>query len=434
MGEIIVNFNKWLNFCFYKIKTTNLFIVKMKKKFNLYPKIRYQISFSLSLGIFLNAPFAWSATSPYDFLNPVLTESLTYDDNVFRVSSPSMLRKESQMADFINRASATVNVNNTFGRQIVDLNLQVDDNYYFSNTSLNHISTQDSAVLKWHLTDKLFGKLGADFNRSLAGFANTQFLSADILSSSSYYFDSSYQLNSNWRFDAGVKESQTMHSAASRTNQNTNSQTIHAGITFMTASANSIGIDYSFRNSEFPNRPLNSRYDNAFQENFGKILLKYNYSPKLNFEAQAGYKFRNYQHLSKLDFHGEVWRITATYSPTTRTLLTLSGWHEPTSFIELESNYYISEGVSFSPSWFVTEKIVLSGQVKMESQNRASNGVASSLALRNDELFSAGLNINYNINNFSKLGLAYQFYQRDSNRKFYGYVDDTIMATFQFKF
>ena len=372
-----------------------------------------------------------------DLFNPTFNESLTYDDNIYRVSAPSMLGKDSEMSDFINRASATVNLHNNFGQQMFDVNLQVDDNHYFFNKALNHISTEDSAILKWKITDRFFGKLGAEFNRSLAGFANTQFLSADILSSPSYYFDSSYQLNSSWRFDAGFRETQTLHSAASRNGQNTDSQIMNTGVTFLTSSGNSIGANYSLNNSQFPNRTLSSVADTAFQENTAKMLLKYNYSPKSKFEGEAGYKFRKFEHLSNLDFDGEIWRIKATYLPTVKTTFTLSVFHEPTSFVELVSNYYVSQGVMLSSNRLITEKITVSGQIKMENQKHTGNSASkenASILLRNDNLYTVGSNLNYNMNSFTDLSLAYQFGQRSSNRQNYNYLDNSLTATIRLNF
>jgi len=390
------------------------------------------------LALFLYSPFAWTAADAGDFLQPFVNESITYDSNLYRLSPDGQLGAGSQKDDFINRASAGGRIHKTLSRQVFDLDLRVDDNRYAANQLLNHVSTLNSAVWNWQVNHHWSGKLGAEFSRSLAGFANTQFLSQDLLDQPAYYFDARYQLNSSWRLDGGWRRAETVHSAASRQNQNIESQTGHGGVTFLTSRGNSVGVEYRHTDAQFPLRQLSfapGAQDIAYQENSTRALLKYVYSSKLRFEGQAGYLLRSHPNLSARDFQGEIWRISMDWAPTVKTLVTVSSWHELTAFTELASSYYVSEGVSVAPSWVVTEKIVLSGQARMETQDHTGNDITiPGLALRQDELFSAQVSASYTPAHFAELNLAYQFYQRDSNRQFFSYVGDSITATVQLKF
>lgn len=384
---------------------------------------------SLWLGLFLYSPFVWSISDADDLLQPFVSESLTYDSNLYRSSALTPLTD-----DFINRATAGILIHKTFSRQVFNVNIKADDNRYYTSQILDHVSTENSAVWNWRVTDEWSGKLGTEYNRSLAGFANTQFLSPDILEQPASYFDATYQLNSNWRLNGGWRMTDTLHSAVSRQNQNTESQIFRGGVTFLTSRGDSIGSEYSHTETEFNRRQLSSNADIAYQENTSKILINYNYSPKLHFDGHGGYMFRSHQNLLKLDFQGVIWRINMGWAPTVKTVFMVSSWHELTSFIELASNYYVSEGVSLAPRWAVTEKISLSGQVRMETQDHMANGVKSSSDLRKDELLSSQISTSYMFAHSAELNLAYQFYQRDSNRQSFTYVGDSVTATIQLKF
>ena len=383
----------------------------------------------MQLLLFIYSPSAWAAADADDLLQAFVSESLTYDNNLYRISKDRQLGPQMEMGDFINNASAGGRIHKTLSRQIFDLDLQVDDNRYAANKQLDNVSTKDSAVWRWQVGQDWSGKLGAEYSRSLAGFANTQFFALDLLDRPAYYFDIRYQLNSNLRFDAGWRKSDTTHSADARKNQNIEAQTSHGGVTFLTSSGNSLGVEYAHTDARFPLRQLSfdvGASDIAYQENLARALFKYDFSAKLHFDGQVGYLIRSHPNLSQTDYQGEIWRIGMSWIPTAKTLVAVSTWHELAAFAELASSYYISEGVSFTPSWSITNKIVLSGQVRAETQDHSG--------LRKDELFSSQVGVIYTPVNCAELNLAYQFYQRDSNRQFYSYVGDSVTATVRLKF
>lgn len=383
----------------------------------------------MKLLLFIYSPSAWSVADAGNLLQPFVSESLTYDNNLFRISEDRPPGAQLKTGDFINKASIGGRIHKALSRQIFDLDLQVDDNRYAANNQLDNVSTKDSAVWLWQVDHDWTGRLGAEYSRSLAGFENTQFFSLDLLDRPAYYFDIRYQLNSKFRFDAGWRKSDTSHSAAARQNQNIESQTSHGGVTFLTSKGNSLGVEYAHTDARFPLRQLSfgvGAVDIAYQENLARALFKYDYSPKLHFEGQAGYLMRSHPNLPQTDYQGEIWRIGMTWMPTAKTIVAVSTWHELAAFTELASNYYISEGVSFTPSWNITNKIVLSGQARMETQNHSG--------VRKDELFSSQVNVSYAPVHCAELNLAYQFYQRDSNRQSYSYAGDSITATVRLKF
>ena len=393
------------------------------------PDSRGRFLLWMKLLVFIYSPSAWPVADAEDLLQPFVSDSLTYDNNLFRISADRQLGFPLTTGDFINTASVGGRVHKAFSRQVFDLDLQVDDNRYAANHQLDNVSTRDSAVWRWQLGRGWSGKLGADYSRSLAGFANTQFFSLDLLSRPEYYVDVRYQLNSNVRLDAGWRKSDTSHSAASRQSQNIESQTTHGGVTFLTSRGNSLGVEYAHTDARFPRRELGfgpGAVDIAYQENLARALFKYDYSPKLRFDGQFGYLIRSHPNLPQTDYQGEIWRISMNWAPTAKTLVAVSTWHELAAFSELASNYYISEGVSFSPSWRITNKIALSGQARMETQDHSG--------VRKDELFSSQVGVSYTPVDCAELNLAYQFYQRDSNRQFYSYIGDSVTATVRLKF
>lgn len=387
---------------------------------------------------------AQASTDPDDLFQPFVSDSFLYDDNVYRLSPEAgdpklFLGPDASKADYINQASVGGRVHKALGRQVLDVDLQFSEHQYARNSKLDHASTQDSAIWKWALGQPWSGRVGADYSKSLAGFANTQFFSADLLAQTSYFFDARYQLNPRWSLDGGVRWSETHHSAEPRRTQNIETQTVRGGLVYQTPRNDSLGLEYRHVDGQFPDRPLlftPSAQDNAFSEDVASFILKYSYSPKTRFEGSAGYLQRTHPHLSFRDFNGEIWRMSLFWTPTAQTQLNVSGWHEIRAFTELVSNFFVSEGVSLSPVWMPSEKLAFSAQIRWETQDHTvGNGVeVPGLPLRLDELFSAQAAVMYTPVRFAEIGLTYQFSQRESNRRFFSYDDNMLNTMIKLKF
>jgi exopolysaccharide biosynthesis operon protein EpsL len=383
-----------------------------------------------------------------DFLQLFVSDSFTYDDNIFRLSpeagNPKLfLGPDASKADYINQASVGGRVHKALGRQVLDVDLHFSEHQYARNSKLDHASTKDSAIWKWALGQPWSGRVGADYSKSLAGFANTQFFSADFLTQTGYFFDARYQLNPHWSLNGGFRWSETQHSAASRQTQNIDTQTARGGIIYQTPRQDSLGLEYRHVDAQFSDRPppllftsASGAVDNAYSEDVASFILKYNFSPKTRFEGSAGYLQRTNPHLSFRDFNGEIWRMSLLWTPTAKTQLGVSSWHEITAFAELASNFFVSEGVSLSPVWMPTEKLALSAQLRWETQDHAGgNGAAlPGLPLRLDELFSVQAGVTYAPARFAEIGLTYQFSQRESNRRFFSFDDNMLNTTIKLKF
>ena len=134
-------------------------------------------------------PSVEASPDPDDFFQPFVMDSFRYDNNLYRLSSNSSAnfgpgtRKE----DWINTASVGAVFHKSFKRQVFDINLLWADQRYIYNNLLDHNQTQDSAVWKWALGENWSGRIGMDYSQSLAGFANTLFLSKDLLTQTGYF-------------------------------------------------------------------------------------------------------------------------------------------------------------------------------------------------------------------------------------------------------
>jgi hypothetical protein len=58
-------------------------------------------------------------------------------------------------------------------------------------------------------------------------------------------------------------------------------------------------------------------------------------------------------------FAGNVWRATVSWQATAKTQVAFAGWRELGSYIDSESDYFVSTGWSVSPTFNATNKIAM---------------------------------------------------------------------------
>lgn len=399
---------------------------------------------------------AWAAEDNKDSWQPYVADSITYDSNLFRLSHLQerwrvLGHDGASKQDFINQASIGSKFRKEFGRQLLELDVRVDDNHYANNTQLDHMSTRNSAVWKWALGNFWSGRAGAEFVRSLATYGNSGFVGKDLLEQPAYFVEAGYAVTPRWTLTGGMRWAETLHSAAERESQNVEVATGTAGVTYRTPREDILGIVFRHGEGDFPQRTLQTitpetiatAQDTAYTEDTARFTWKYAYSVKTTFDGEAGYLQRTHPHLSFRDYSGEVWRFGVAWTPTAKTRLGLSAWHELQSWAELASNYYVSEGVSLTPAWAVTEKVNLTAQVRWESLDYAGSTSGFEVGgkllqplqqLRQDERFTSQLAITYRPANFAELSLAYSYQQRDSNRLLLDYRSDGASASVRLNF
>ncbi len=92
--------------------------------------------------------------------------------------------------------------------------LRADENRFAQNTGLNNTSGVGSVIWNWEMRGNLSGELGADYNRSLAGFYNTNVYERDMVEREEYFASARYQLGPHLTATGGFLYQDTTLSAA----------------------------------------------------------------------------------------------------------------------------------------------------------------------------------------------------------------------------
>jgi outer membrane protein W len=376
-------------------------------------------------------------------------DSLNYDSNVFRLPTNESLfglpgiGNNPSRGDYTNTATGGLSAEYLVGqRQSFDVDLSAADNQYLHNTDLNNVSSSDKIAWNWGLGSALSGQVGADYLRQLAGFINTQIYSRDILQREEYFASSRLAVGPRWTVFGGILGSKFELSNQQEVFNDSTAKAVDLGFDFATNADNLVGFDYRYTDNRSPNAAeLNGiTFDPDYREDRARLLVKYALTDKTTIDASAGYQRRQYPNTAIGSFSGEIWRATLLWQPTAKTQLFASTWQNLAADFTAQTDYYRSRGITLSPIWTASEKIVLSVNLTYEHQDYLGSnppgntqGVVQDLT-RRDNINSQSGTLTYTPIGPLNFTFTLAHERRDTNDTIFGYNDLRASAGVVWKF
>jgi exopolysaccharide biosynthesis operon protein EpsL len=382
--------------------------------------------------LFMMAPACSLAAEQAPGLTVTLSEQLSYDDNLFRLSdavraSGLFLVPGTSVDDLVNQASLGLAARLEPGQQALNLEARLVDSRYADNDSLNNIGGSARANWDWRIGGTLSGQLGAQYARALAGFTNTSFYGRDDLTTTAYTGSLRYVIGPHWRLMGGVRRADSSHSADARQGDDYASTSGTAGLEFETGSGNVVGADYQRAKGEFDRlTTLNGLpFDRDYDEDKASLRTRYAFTDKTLLQASAGYLWRHYPNSGIAEFSGGVWRASLAWEPSVKTRLDFAAWRELTADVNSESDYFVTRGASINPTWSPTVKLSFALQGSWEKQ-RYTGSTPLTTAGRRDEIKALSLSLRFAPRETFLVALTGRTEKRDSNRLLRGYDTDQL--------
>jgi len=169
------------------------------------------------------------------------------------------------------------------------------------------LSGKAHGQLDWRLGSRWSGRLGADYSRSLADFANNLVLVKDLLTQKSSFANGTYLLGNRWTLSADVRWSSTSHGAQIRQVDDDNILTQKFGLGFSLSPSVTIGWNYRHSMPTSPGTkqaPTTGQYDRNYDESASNFWLKSALGSKTDFNLEGGYLRRNYPNAAIGNYSG----------------------------------------------------------------------------------------------------------------------------------
>jgi hypothetical protein len=361
-----------------------------------------------------------------------------YDDNLFRIpagSIASVAAPNASRSDRISTVSAGGDGQWNLGRQLVDVSLHADQNWFARNTFLNDTSGNAKLLWDWQVGGYFSGTAGADYSHSLVSFGEALFLGRDLLDSYDYFGTGRYQVGPHWAVYGGVKESSISHSAVAAQTGNFRTTGGNAGIEFALDVTDTLNLEYRYDQGRFRSGQTETLNGVTFSPNFHDdtvlFSVAHSFSDKSQLVADAGYVKRFYPNTQVGAYSGVTWRGTLNWQPSDKTQLAFAAWRELHAYLVSQSDYFVETGGSVKPTWFATDKISVSMQLAYSSQNYISTSttVIALGAPVDTKGASESVNVNYLPRDNWILGLGYAHTKRTATQAVAFRYDDNL-ATF----
>ena len=366
-----------------------------------------------------------------------------YDDNVFRLSRDAdiatTVSPSASKGDYISSPTAGGTAEWSTGRQIVDLNVNVQDNLYANNTYLNNVSTTDKVAWSWGVGGALSGQVGADYLRDLVSFVNTTSYTRLIYGQQEYFASLRYQIGPRIVVYAGILDA--VFSLSGAQFNDSRSKSFDLGGELATNELNTFGLDYRYQDSRYPNTVVLETVGGAtpfnpdFRQDRVRFLFKRTLTDKASLDVAVGYLKRTYGDSVIGAFSGPTWRGTVSWLPTEKTQVLLATWRDLQSYLTDQTNYYRATGVSLQPIWTPTEKVTASLTVSRTAESFIGSSVSAiNEGSRTATINAQGLDVGYIPLRALTFDFSYRREQRDTNGFLRAYTDGIASASVKFVF
>ena len=394
---------------------------------------RYLAILAASASLYLPAARAAEEQDPGFTLTVAARES--YDENLYRLAENQDPAVGSR-SDYVSRISLGLEQRWQWSRQEVVIDLKGNHDTYRFNDQLDNESGAASAKWLWEAGGRLSGELGGDYTRTLANFANTQFLGLDMVDTQGASMKLALKLGAQWSLRATGRHAETVHSAPERRFDDSGTDSASVGLQFTTDSENEFALSYRATRGSFDNPgSLNGQvFDRDFDEKAGTFRMQYVWSEKTTFDGSVGYLEREYSNAAlagdpRGSFSGGVWDAALQWSPSIKVQVELNGWRKLRAYLDAESDYFVANGASGSLSWHPTDRFAVAVEAEYEKQDYL--GSISNIVLpeqRRDVVLSETLTFSYRALRKLHFDLTGRIEDRDSNRPSLQY--DAQVASF----
>jgi hypothetical protein len=372
----------------------------------------------------LPAAYAQEEKDPGFTLTLAARES--YDDNLYRLPGdqdaaavdPGIARD-----DYISRVSLGLEQEWQWSRQTVILDARANHDAYANNDHLDNTSGEAAATWQWQAGGRWAGEFAGDYRKSLANFANTQFLGRDEVETLGASWKLAFHLGPQWSLRAAGRHADTGHSAVERRIDDSATDSASVGLQFTTSSENEFALSYRATRADFEQwGSLDGQlFDRDFEERSGNFRTHYAFSEKTAFDGNVGYLKREYAEAGSLadargSFSGVVWDVALQWDPSVKVRVELAGWRKLRAYLDAESDYFIADGVSIAANWHPTDRLALALETGLEDQDYLGTGVALSPDPRNDRVLIQELTFSYRMLRKLHFDLKGRVEDRDSDR------------------
>ena len=315
------------------------------------------------------AAFPLQAFALYgDRVEVFAAENVTFDSNVFRIPGnvdPRSLIVSSERGDWSSTTSVGVTANVPYSQQRFQASATGWATRYDRFDDLDYNGYSARAAWLWSVTSALTGELGASQSRALSSFANLQLRQRDLVTSRNAWANAAWLATPSWRVHGAVTATRDEHSSTLRTVQDLERASAEAGLSYVTAQDNRIGVAFRNEHGERPDTAIVNgvAFDNAYDQNGVGIIAHWVLTGHSTIDARADYVKRDYDQFTGRNYKGPTFTGSWTWTPTGKLTFVTTAMRDIGPVEDINTSFVLVKGISFKPRWAITEKVAFTGNL-----------------------------------------------------------------------
>ena len=374
-------------------------------------------------------------------IKPYISTSLTYDDNVFRFSSPAQAKAafgSPVTSDVVKRLDLGVDVSVRLSRQLVTLSTNINESRYSRFNILDNTGKSYGLGWNWRLGNDLYGELSTSESESLAGFSEIRNPVNNVITFTRQRASINWDIHPEWTLHVSEEQVKIENELSSFNSLDRNDEIVEGGVRYQNPTGTQLGLAYRVTASEFPNRTGFAQFFFGDESKQKTIVASaaWALTTKSRISAQLAQVSIEHQNKPQRNFQGISQRWNLDQSVSAKTNINLTAYQEVYPIDDVESTYVETKGAAINSTWSLTSKVSLRGGLGYEERAYLSSAGFIAIANndRNDESKTANLSLLYTPTDKSLVQLQYQGEKRTSNLDVQGYRSNTLNFLVRYNF
>ena len=375
-----------------------------------------------------------------DKLELFAAQTLTRDDNVFRISSgldPAAALGSSSKGDTYSTTSLGFNLDFPVSRQRFQGGVTWNKTRYDRFTVLNGDGHQGQGIWVWQVGNDISGQLGYTETFGLASLANiqsgVQSSTPNFLTTQRAFFNAAYTLTPRWRLRGEAGRLRQLNEVPERRVNDSSTNSVDLTASYVTPVSNQIGLGVRVEDSRLPNRQFvaGDLFDNSYRQQNVAAVTDWTLTGSSHLSARVGSVRRTYTQLPQRDFEGGTFNAAYDWRPTGKLTLIAAAQKGISTTEQVNIGFVLVKGVALRPALRLTDKVNIAGAFEYSNREYRSD---PALALgvvpnRTDRVRSAAVTASYRPIRTVTLQMALLHETRSSTAAFGDYAANVVSAT-----
>ncbi|BAL23271.1 hypothetical protein AZKH_0935 [Azoarcus sp. KH32C] len=360
---------------------------------------------------------------------------MRYESNLYRLSDGEAA-PEGRKSDTVSETGLGLKFDRVYGRQHLLADLDFVSARYAIHKDLNHDSPDALLSWDWALGNRWSGVLSYLYRESLTGFDEAGGTTPSLNQYSRAQATADYWFHPSWAVGLGFAHTRNRFDGFERDVAEYDADTVDANLTYRPATGNRLVLTLRDTEGQYPNRPAVEESIRDYRQQEVRLGGDWQLTGATRLSGFIGRTRVDYRLAPDRDFTGTIGRLAVIWEPTVKTSLTAAVRREIGAQQDLAANYAVTEAISVSPRWKVSDKVTLGAGMEWRRRDFRGEplGGDSTQARPTDRSRRYGLTAEYKPLRALSVALGLQRQVRDGSNQVGGYAANIADLSLHFQF